>query len=116
MPGDLDGRRRNGRHDRTAPLVPALQNNLLLTTHVAVAILAYGTFAVSFGAAVLYLVHPRVPAGLLPEPGLLDEIGYRSITVGFPLMALVIVLGALLILLMNARPQGLLGTSRVEIG
>jgi ABC-type branched-subunit amino acid transport system permease subunit len=27
-----------------------------------------------------------------------------------------IVLGALLIVLMNARPQGLLGTSRVEIG
>jgi ABC-type transport system involved in cytochrome c biogenesis permease subunit len=33
----------------TQPLVPALQNNLLLTVHVAVAIIAYGTFAVLRG-------------------------------------------------------------------
>ena len=38
------------------PLVPALQNNLLLTIHVAVAIVAYGSFSVAFGAALLYLV------------------------------------------------------------
>ena len=37
------------------PLVPALQNNLLLTIHVAVAIAAYGIFAVAFGAAIMYL-------------------------------------------------------------
>ena len=78
-----------------APLVPALQNNLLLTAHVAVSIVAYGTFAVSFGAAVLYLLQERVPAGILPDAGLLDEIGYRSVTIGFPFMALVIILGAL---------------------
>ena len=35
------------------PLVPALQNTLLLTVHVAVAIVAYGTFSISFAAAVL---------------------------------------------------------------
>ena len=35
------------------PLVPALQNNLLLTVHVAVAIVAYGGFAVAFAAAAL---------------------------------------------------------------
>ena len=33
-----------------------------------------------------------------------------------PSVTRLIVLGAMLILLMNARPQGLLGTSRVEIG
>src|SRR5664280_2547894 len=41
------------------PLVPALQNNLLLTIHVAVAIIAYGAFSISFAAAVLYLTQPE---------------------------------------------------------
>jgi cytochrome c-type biogenesis protein CcsB len=78
-----------------APLVPALQNNLLLTIHVAVSIVAYGTFAVSFGAALLYLVRTRAPQEHLPSAEMLDEIGYRSVTIGFPFMALVIILGAL---------------------
>ena len=78
-----------------APLVPALQNNLLLTIHVAVSIVAYGTFAVSFGAALLYLVRTRLGEDRLPSPALLDEIGYRSVTIGFPFMAGVIILGAL---------------------
>ncbi len=34
----------------TDPLVPALQNNLLLSVHVAVAIVAYGTFTVAFAS------------------------------------------------------------------
>src|SRR3970282_1062309 len=38
------------------PLVPALQNNLLLTVHVAVAIVAYGGFTLAFAAAVMYLM------------------------------------------------------------
>ena len=50
------------------PLVPALQNNTLLTVHVAVAILAYGAFSLAFGAAVLYPVpapryHPVAAQG-----------------------------------------------------
>jgi Cytochrome C assembly protein. len=60
------------------PLVPALQNNLLLTIHVAVAIIAYGAFAVSFAAAVLYLIQPEGGRPGLPKPALLDEIGYRA--------------------------------------
>ena len=77
------------------PLVPALQNNLLLTVHVAVAIVAYGSFTVGFGAAALFLVQPEGGRWGLPRPDLLDEIGYRSIVVGFPFLTLVIVLGAL---------------------
>jgi cytochrome c-type biogenesis protein CcsB len=38
------------------PLVPALQNNLLLSVHVAVAIVAYGSFAIAFAASMLYLL------------------------------------------------------------
>jgi len=76
------------------PLVPALQNNLLLTTHVAVAIVAYGTFSVAFAAAVLYLIQPEGGRRPLPRPEVLDEISYRAVVIGFPFLTLVIVLGA----------------------
>ena len=77
------------------PLVPALQNNLLLSVHVATAIVAYGSFTVAFAAAVLYLAQPESGRWGLPKPAILDEIGYRAIVVGFPFLTLVIVLGAL---------------------
>jgi cytochrome c-type biogenesis protein CcsB len=76
------------------PLVPALQNNLLLTTHVAVAIVAYGGFAVAFAAAVLHLVASFTGSRRLPRLELLDEISYRAVVIGFPFLTLVIVLGA----------------------
>ncbi len=38
------------------PLVPALQNNMLLTVHVAVAIVAYGSFAIAFASSFLFLL------------------------------------------------------------
>jgi len=76
------------------PLVPALQNNLLLSTHVAVAVLAYGAFTVAFAAAVLYLIQHHDRIRWLPPRAKLDEIGYRAVLVGFPMLALVIILGA----------------------
>ena len=76
------------------PLVPALQNNLLLTVHVAVAIVAYGSFAIGFAAAALYLVQPEGGRWGLPKPQVLDEIGYRAVVVGFPFLTLTIILGA----------------------
>jgi ABC-type transport system involved in cytochrome c biogenesis permease subunit len=76
------------------PLVPALQNNLLLTVHVATAIVAYGSFAIAFAAALLYLVQPEGGRWGLPKPQVLDEIGYRAVVVGFPFLTLTILLGA----------------------
>jgi cytochrome c-type biogenesis protein CcsB len=135
------------------PLVPALQNNLLLTVHVAVAIVAYGSFAIGFAASLLFLLQGKwvmVAAGMLigalpgaiagaimgqvtgllgglmlgaviggliggiarwsgvgasladseggrwglPKPQVLDEIGYRSVVIGFPFLTLTILLGA----------------------
>jgi ABC-type transport system involved in cytochrome c biogenesis permease subunit len=78
-----------------APLVPALQNDVLLTLHVAGAVAAYGAFAVAFGAALLYLVQDATHRAWLPSLATLDEVGYRAVTVGFPMMALVLLLGAL---------------------
>ncbi len=78
------------------PLVPALQNQDLLALHVATMILAYSALSVSFGAGVMYLVQggDRNRFARLPKARLLDQIGYRSVMVGFPLLALGIALGA----------------------
>ncbi len=76
------------------PLVPALQNNLLLTVHVAVAIVAYGSFSIAFAASLLYLAQPDGGRWGLPKPQILDEIGYRAVVVGFPFLTLTIILGA----------------------
>lgn len=76
------------------PLVPALQNNLLLSVHVAVAIVAYGTFTVAFAAAILFLVQGESGRRGLPSRELLDEISYKAVVVGFPFLTLTIVLGA----------------------
>ena len=76
------------------PLVPALQNNLLLTVHVAVAIVAYGSFAIGFAAALMYIIQPEGGRWGLPKPSVLDEIGYRAVVVGFPFLTLTIILGA----------------------
>ncbi|MDR1766941.1 MAG: cytochrome c biogenesis protein CcsA [Propionibacteriaceae bacterium] len=75
------------------PLVPALQNNLLLTLHVGFAILSYGAACVSFAAAVLYLVHDKFKLKISADR--LDEIGYKGAVVAFPLMTIMIVLGSL---------------------
>ena len=76
------------------PLVPALQHNLLLTVHVAVAILAYGAFALAFGTAVLFLFQRRDTVRWLPRSTVLDELGHKAVMVGFPAMFLTIILGA----------------------
>ncbi|MDO5700171.1 MAG: c-type cytochrome biogenesis protein CcsB [Bowdeniella nasicola] len=76
------------------PLIPALQNNLLLTLHVGFAILAYGAACVSFGAAVMYLLHDRFRLRGLPSKETLDEIGYKAAVVTYPLLTIMIVLGA----------------------
>ncbi len=75
-------------------LIPALQNQPLMTTHVSLAILAYATFAVAFAAAVLFLIASRWRVAWLPGPDLLDDLGYRAVTIGFPAMSLVLILGS----------------------
>ena len=78
------------------PLVPALQNGDLLAIHVAMMILAYGALSVSFVAGVMYLAQGGSANRFarLPRARTLDEIAYRSVMVGFPLLAAGIALGA----------------------
>ncbi|MEK7777192.1 MAG: cytochrome c biogenesis protein CcsA, partial [Chloroflexota bacterium] len=80
---------------RALPLVPALQQSLLLTIHVSVAMIASGFFAVGFGAGVLNLIQRRSNLAWLPPVAVLDDLGYRGVIVGFPFWTLMIILGAL---------------------
>jgi cytochrome c-type biogenesis protein CcsB len=82
----------------TVELVPALQNNLLLSVHVGAATLAYGAFAVACAAGVLYLIQSYLPQVNgrrgWPRPAVLDEISYRAVVLAFPLHTIMIILGA----------------------
>jgi cytochrome c-type biogenesis protein CcsB len=77
------------------PLIPALQSNWLVA-HVITCFLGYAGFAVSFVAALLLLL-TKASEGLakhLPKDRILDEIVYRSVLVGLPLLTVGIVTGA----------------------
>ncbi|MFH2119527.1 MAG: c-type cytochrome biogenesis protein CcsB [Pseudomonadota bacterium] len=85
------------------PLVPALQSNWLIS-HVVTCFVGYAAFAVSFVVSILYLFRVRAEkrspksAGsfwdFLPSSAALDEIGYKTIAIGFPLLTIGIVTGA----------------------
>jgi cytochrome c-type biogenesis protein CcsB len=87
------------------PLVPALQSNWLIS-HVVTCFIGYAAFAVSFGVSFLYLFKARAEQGpaqskkgntflnYLPAPDLLDEVGYKTIAIGFPLLTIGIITGA----------------------
>ena len=77
------------------PLIPALDNAPLLTVHVAMAMIAYGVLAISFAAAVGYLVQGEGDRfDWLPGHDMLDAVAYRSVIIGFPILATMIVLGS----------------------
>jgi cytochrome c-type biogenesis protein CcsB len=78
-----------------SPLVPALDNPPLITIHVAMAMLSYGIFAVSFAAAIGYLIQGQENrVAWLPPAKVLDEVAYRSVIIGFPIFATLIILGS----------------------
>ena len=84
------------------PLIPALKSNWLLI-HVSVSFLAYGAFALSCGMSIMYLIKIRQErigksqgiGNRLPDSQILDEYSYKSIAVGFPLLTLGILTGAI---------------------
>ncbi len=86
--------------DEIEPLIPALQSNWL-TYHVMTCFLGYAAFAVSFGASVAYLIKNKdAPptteddAGSLPALEMLDELIYKANAVGFLLLGIGIITGA----------------------
>lgn len=75
-------------------LAPALQNNPLFLSHVALAAIAYGTFVIAFAAAVGQLVSR--PGTKAKESGTweMERLGYQAIRIGFPLFTLAVFLGS----------------------
>lgn len=80
---------------KASPLLPALQNSVLLSAHVASAVVAYGAFTIGFTTSVFLLMQKENRFTFLPDKAVLESISYHAVIIGFPFMTLVIVLGAL---------------------
>ncbi len=77
------------------PLAPALRSQDILVAHVSVLLAAYAALTVSFAAALLQLWQSSTHASeRLPAARVMDAVAYRAVSVGFPLLALGIALGA----------------------
>ncbi len=88
--------------DEIQPLVPALQSNWL-TYHVITCFFGYAAFAISCAVSVMFLLRiygdaePRNSswiARLLPESEKLEDMNYKAIAIGFPMLTLGIITGA----------------------
>ena len=86
------------------PLVPALQSNWLLY-HVITCFLGYACFAVACGISIMYLIKIKSESAdsnsaaggvvsMFPSARILDDMNYRAIMIGFPLLTLGIITGA----------------------
>jgi len=75
------------------PLIPALQSNWL-TVHVLTCFFSYAAFAFSFVVAILYLWRKNREKSILPPIKTLDELIYRGILVGMPLLTIGIITGS----------------------
>lgn len=91
---------------KAVPLVPALQQSVLLSVHVASAVIAYGALAVGFSSAIICLITQRRHISWMPQPGILDRISYHTVIVGFPFLTLTIILGAIWANIAWGRPWG----------
>jgi len=85
-----------------AELVPTLQG-VGLWSHVAMALFGNAAFAMTFCAGLMYLIQERrlksrQLGGVrfrLPSLELLDDVGFKSILFGFPLLTLALISGTL---------------------
>ncbi len=85
------------------PLMPALQSNWLLY-HVLTCFLGYAAFAVACGISFMYLIKAGSEEknggnsnGILsqfPPAKVLDDLNYKAIMIGFPLLTIGIITGA----------------------
>lgn len=81
------------------PLMPALQS-YWLGIHVSLAVFSYGAFGVAAGVSSMYLLRNKFSKDAfikkhVPSLGKLDILSYRAISLGFLLLTLVIITGAI---------------------
>jgi cytochrome c-type biogenesis protein CcsB len=85
------------------PEVLSLKGSQWIYIHTPLVILAYVALFIAFSAAVLYLLqerelkskHPSMFYTRLPSLEICDDLAYRALAIGFPLMTMGIVAGAL---------------------
>lgn len=82
--------------DRVDPLVPALQQPVLLTVHVGTAALAYAVAGVAFLAAVAEIAQIGMAdrIGGLPSAAACRAVGHRAVLIAFPILTVAIALGS----------------------
>ena len=89
-------------HGEVRQLHPILQSNWFWI-HASLAFISYAAFTIAFGVAVIYLIqrhfvktkHFGALFQKLPPLETLDEISYRCLAVGFPLLTVAIISGAI---------------------
>jgi ABC-type uncharacterized transport system permease subunit len=80
----------------------SVQRGWLIPAHIALIFTGYAALLFSFGASLLYLVqerrlkskNPSSLTGFLPALEVIDQIGYRSLLLGFPFMTLGLLIGS----------------------
>ena len=80
-------------------LMPALRSNWL-GLHVSTAIIAYGSFGVSFAVSLMFLMRQKMAGNEfweahIPEEKKLDMISYRAVSLGFLFLTIVLISGAI---------------------
>jgi cytochrome c-type biogenesis protein CcsB len=85
---------------RIQPLIPALKSNWLIT-HVITCFFAYAAFGVSFGLSVMYFLkrldndkRNSTFLKLIPRKGILDDLNYQMVAIGFLMLTLGIITGS----------------------
>jgi cytochrome c-type biogenesis protein CcsB len=90
------------RYQTAEPLVPAL-NSYWIYIHVSVTLTSYAAFAMAGGLGIMYLLKERAEKKgsrlrvyeAFPDLDTIDELGYKAIMIGFPMLAFGIILGAM---------------------
>jgi cytochrome c-type biogenesis protein CcsB len=83
--------------------IPPMLRSKWIYIHTTMLILGYAAFLIAFAAAIMYLIqeralkskHPVRFYNWLPALDICDDLAYRSLAIGFPLITLGIITGAL---------------------
>ncbi len=82
------------------PLIPALKSNWLIS-HVITCFFGYAAFGLSFGISIMYLLkrldnddRENLFLKLIPGKGVLDELNYQMVVIGFLMLTLGIITGS----------------------
>lgn len=82
------------------PLIPALKSNWLIA-HVITCFFGYAAFGLSLALSIMYLIKrlenthsTGIFLKLIPRPGVLDELNYQMVVIGFLMLTLGIITGS----------------------